>query len=182
MEKYFFSLYRYNTVYGSILSISLHVFAVITCSWNTVSLIWHVRNLHCFDSVLHCSLNIADIVLVVYVCIIILFDHLYEGNVAYISLAWKRTIWCKTAGTVLMISVLLSNVSTMFIGIDRFIAIRLNPYMKWKKFNWPLLICFLIGCMLGILTPCRNIFRKKKCLHNGGTISFSWIFLDLCML
>ena len=115
------------------LSFVLHVFAVLNISTNWISFIWQLKFGVGSNALLQCCLNVADFTLGLYLSSLIVFNYIYQGDVAYVAFQWKTSVTCKIAGVVFMPSISMSNVTTMLIAVDRFICI---VYRKFQSYGF----------------------------------------------
>ena len=69
-----------------------------------------------------------------YLILLLNFHYIHQGEVAYVAMQWHKTIPCRTAGTIMLLSFLLSNTATFLIAIDRFILIAWKPF-QWRGFS-----------------------------------------------
>ena len=172
---------------GQILTVLLHSFVVLNIVTNMLSFVWQIVKSSGTTSIFQCLLNVADLVLGLYLCILIIIDYVYKGCAAFVAMIWKQTDGCRVIGALFMMSILLSNISTLVIGLDRFVYIVLHPFERKRSNNYKLLVVMVLGWFVGFLLPAfAGIFSDSDisntaCIMVGRSLSFHFAVVFVCI-
>ena len=93
-----------------------------------------------------------------------------QGNVAYVALRWKNTLWCRLIGGLFIISLLSSKTLTLIISLDRLILIVIKPFNKFGMSKKHIIACVNAGCIVGFImiknkpiSLCQRVFMTAIC-------------------
>ena len=167
--------------------ITIMVLAFIANSGCFVSWVYDGKTEWKSKHVLGCCLNAADFLMSVYIGIIVAADSIYNNNVGYIALAWKRSITCLLASAMCLYSIQMSILITVLIAVDRFICIVVNPFRK-KSFTYQISIILaltvwivaLLAIILAFLIATPDI-TNSACIAIGTSLSLKYSILLLCL-
>ena len=132
-------------------------------------------------------MNVADLILGLYLCALIVIYYVYEGQAAFVAMIWKQTTWCRIIMSLFMMSILLSNISTLVIGLDRFVTFVLCPFEMKRTNKYTLLVVMIFGWFIGILLPViAGIFSHSSisntaCIMVGRSLSVHFAILYACL-
>ena len=176
-----------NIIHNNVLIILTYVYAALSAALNVASLIWHLNSTKLVQLLLLCNLNVADGLMAVYLFIIITVHHIYGGDVAYVAMFWKRTILCKLTGTIMLISVMASNVSTLLLAIDRFICFVWKPFQR-HGFTTIQVVIALVASYIVVLVPpilasllSHQPVENSVCIPVGSSVSAPFSITYACI-
>ena len=160
------------------------MYALFDFSFNIIAFVWQYHNSKSKCTILYCNLSVADGVMSLYLMLILVANYVTAGNVAYVALQWKNTSWCRSAGTILAISVFASHMATLLIAIDRFICIVMKPFQRYGFsstqsiagvcFAWP--VAVVIPTLAAVFSTAD--VTNSACIMIGPSLSllFSGIY------
>ena len=119
-----------------------------------------------------CSLTFSDSLIAVYMLIILCSHYFHFENVAFVALVWKGTTWCRAAGTIMMASVLLSNMSTLLVAVDRLVAMVIRPLSKHGVNKTEGFLLFVLLWSLGIILPTMTGIYSDTTISNAMCVVF----------
>ena len=167
-----------NDVFGTCSNIfanaALLALAIMYCIsilfLNSLSFIWHTTHSSFIKILLSSTLMFSDALMGVYILIMLIVDRVYTGNIFYISYFWKSSVLCRSLGTLGIISLQLSNISTMIISLDRFVCIVLHPFQRYGFTTSQTVLCVILGWLLGLVQPVLAASLSKVNISNSACV------------
>jgi hypothetical protein len=162
----------------------LWVYLMLCTFTNTLSFTWTLfKNRHEMKSFhfLGCNLHMADGLVAVYLMCLLIADMVYNGDLGYVAFKWKRSNLCQAISFILMLSIQLSNLSTLLIAIDRFLIIVWHPLERYgMTIKVALLLtptCWCIGAILPSIsiTAAFNGQSNNACILVGKSLSMPYL-------
>ena len=166
----------------------IYMYAVSNVVLNITAFIWLIKSNSGLRSILACSLVIADVLMALHMFTVIAFHHVTQNDIPYITMMWKNSVWCRTVATVTLISMMMSNVSTMFIALDRFVCVVIRPMEQMGLRDIHIIGAVSVGWVVGLTVPILAAFLSEvditnsACMLMGGSLSlpFAIVTLTLC--
>ena len=120
--------------------------------------------------ILTCSLNIADGLMSIYLCVVINSYFIHEANIAYDVLYWKQSFVCKMSGVIIMTSVMASNLTTMLNALNRFIVIVWKPFQRYGLTSRQSIVGLLLIWIMSIVIPLLSAVATQSDILNSACI------------
>ena len=101
----------------------------------------------------------------------------YTNQQSYVVLLWKRSTWCRVAGSFFLMSLLASTISIVLLSIDRVIFIVIKPFQRFGLSNTQTVVsavCSWSMCLVfAILIGCFSFtdIRNSLCIFVGKSIT-----------
>lgn len=125
---------------------------ILGCIGNLVLAIYVSSNFKC-SKIFHLQLNFADFIISSYILSIAFADLCFKNDFLENDLKWRKSVLCQILGTKATFGTLFSSLSTLFITIQRFLAV--NDPMKQHNFyiyhKYILIINFFFCLLLSTL-------------------------------
>ena len=125
----------------------------------------------------------------VYMYIIIISNYVHYGDVAYVAMLWRQTWLCSVAGSIMLMSQLMSNLTTLLISIDKFQCLVLNPMQRIGfKTNQCIILLSVVYSISFVLISIVYLdwetVQTSLCILVGNSVSmlFSVIYFGVSML
>ena len=165
-------------VYGLCNNIISHIallvlvilYALSITSFNLVSFIWHVKNSNFIQCLLSSSLMLADSLMGVYLLIVVTANFVYSGNIIYVSYHWKSSTLCRVLGTLSVLSLQLSNISTLIISLNRLICFVVNPFQRYGFTTVQTVVCVVVCWCLGSVQPVLAAVLSNVSISNSACV------------
>ena len=102
------------------------------------------------------NLSTADLLIGVYIAIIGAADSLLRGKYLFYDKTWKRSVACKVAGFLSLLSCEVSALTIWLITLDRFIVLRF-PFSSLRFERTSAAVASLITWLLGLCIACTPV-------------------------
>ena len=155
-----------NIITHVVIVILLYFYGIGNVLLNSYAFFSQIKSVKVQQALLHCSLNIADGLMGIYVFTLIVFNHLYQGEGANVAMVWKRSTLCHAISFIAMSSLLMSKVSTLMIALDRLVCIVVRPFERCGFSTKQSVIAVVVGLCVGLPIPTTNIVFSDTELNN----------------
>ena len=125
----------------------------------------------------------------VYLLIILTVHNLNIGNRGYVAMFWRQSYLCRSAGSVMMFSVVASNVYTFLMAYDRFLCIVWRPLLRRGFTLTDGIVADIISFVVALLLPILSLILSDKgmenslCIPTGDSVpkTFSSLYISLTL-